>query len=82
MAISPAITVVIGRHMAPVGGSEGERVGGGGGGPLCEHSNKSESGQLLPPVHTIKDLEQGSGGGEVPKILHFKGLKLFLYLGH
>lgn len=43
------------------------------------HQQKRAGTAALSTVHTIKDLELGSGGGEVPKPLHFKGLELFLH---
>lgn len=45
------------------------------------HQQKRAETAALSTVHTIKDLEQGSGGGEVPKTLYFKGLELFLHWG-
>lgn len=84
MAHSPAIiAVMIGLHMEPGGGvEEREKERGGRLVPHRAHQQKRAETAALSTVHTIKDLEQGSGGGEVPKTLHFKGLKVFLHLGH
>lgn len=84
MAHSPdIIAVMIGRHMEPGGWSEEMGRGGGGSWSLSgAHQQKRAETAALATVHTIKDLEQGSVGGEVPKPLYLKGLKLFLHLGH
>ncbi|KAK5904299.1 hypothetical protein CesoFtcFv8_005877 [Champsocephalus esox] len=67
MVHSPAIIVVmIGRHMEPGGGSE-EGQGQGGGLSLSAALQQKRARQLLSTVHTINDLEQRSGSGDVPK---------------
>lgn len=73
------ITVMSGRHMEPGGGSE--RAGDAWSLSRAHQQKRAETA-ALSTVHTIKDLEQGSEGGEVPNPLHLKCLKLFLYFGH
>lgn len=79
---SAIIAVMIGLHMEPGGGSEERERGGDAWSLSAAHQQKRAETAALSTVHTIKDLEQGSVGGEVPKLLHLKGLKLFLHLGH
>ncbi|KAL7401058.1 hypothetical protein ABVT39_022180 [Epinephelus coioides] len=75
---------MIGRHMEPGGGSEErQREREREAWSLCgAQQQKRAETAALSTVHTIKDLERGSGGGEVPKPLHLKGLKLFPHLVH
>lgn len=70
--------IITGRHMEPGGGVYRD----GDDRSLSAALQQRRAGTAAPStVRTVKDLEQGSGGGEVPKLLHFKGLDPFLHLG-